>query len=102
MTCGGTFDQINSLVQVGLIEIMSDCLKKYKDADTTKVCLETIENILDVAADYFKCEENRQNPFLTRVIESGTLPLIENLQTHPDNDIYCLSLRIIEKNFEYE
>jgi len=95
--------QIHALVEVGLIEIISGCLRKYpKDNEIIKACVETLENILDVGADLFKTDENQENPYILKIVESGTLPIIEGLQTHPDNDIYTISLRIIEKNFEYE
>jgi len=96
----GTAEQVNSLVENGVIDCfvgLLDC----PDSKTVIVVLEGINNILTMGAEVAK-QFRRENPFLAELETKGAVPKIEKLQEHPSHEVYTKALKILENHFELE
>jgi importin subunit alpha-1 len=69
------------------------------DDKLLQVALEGIDNILSKWGNKEATEVGEPNEFVLRLDEKGGLNKIEGLQTHPNNEIYEASAKIIEKHF---
>ncbi|OAY62624.1 Importin subunit alpha-1b [Ananas comosus] len=95
-TSGGTHDQIKYLVSQGCIEPLCDLLA-CPDARIITVCLEGLENILNVG----EAEKNLgptggTNLYAQMIDEAEGLEKIEALQNHDNTEIYEKSVKILE------
>nr|UXY88325.1 importin alpha [Cryptomonas curvata] len=96
---GGNPDHISYLVKQGCIKPMLDLLNSA-DNRLTQVLLEAIELILK--AGKIKNKDSSTNEYVKIIEQVGGLEKLENLQHHKNNNIYEISLRILEKYFEAE
>ena len=94
-TSGGTPDQIKYLVSSGCIKPLCDLLG-CGDNRIVTVALEGLENILRVGEEEKRNGQVEQNPFVREIDEVGGLDLIEQLQNHPNNDIYDKCVKLLE------
>jgi importin subunit alpha-1 len=101
-TSGGSPEQIRYLVEHGCIPPLCDLLIA-EDPRIVMVALEGLENILrsgepegeNVPDDYV-------NPYTSLIEECTGLDKIEQLQGHPNQEIYDKSLKILEEYFNAE
>lgn len=96
---GGKPEHINYLVKQGCLKPMLDLLNSA-DNHLIQLLLEAIESILE--AGKIKNKNFSTNEFVNIIEQAGGLEKIENLQHHRNNNIYEISLRILEKYFETE
>eukprot|EP00727_Mastigamoeba_balamuthi_P007836 m51a1_g3673 putative importin alpha (546) ;mRNA; f:281546-283840 len=97
---GGGNDQIKYLVQSGVVAPLCELLDS-NDARLVTVALEGLENILKVGAREASATSG-ENVHALQVEEAGGLSKIEELQTHPNQDIYDKAVRILERFFSAE
>ncbi|XP_052298146.1 importin subunit alpha-2-like [Citrus sinensis] len=95
-TSGGTHEQIKHLVREGCVKPLCDLLP-CPDPQIVTVCLIGLENILKVG----EAEKNTDNigdvnQYAQLVEEAEGLEKIENLQSHDNNDIHEMSVKILE------
>ena len=74
---------------------------KVNDVRMLAVALEGLDNILSCGQKHF-LNENSENRFSIVVEEVGCLDDLENLQQHPNHQIYKQALSIIDKYFADE
>ena len=96
---GGKPEHINYLVKQGCLKPMLDLLNST-DNHLIQVLLEAIENILKAGKINYK--NLSANDFVNIIEQAGGLEKLENLQHHKNNNIYEMSLRILENYFETE
>ena len=96
---GANSDHISYLVKQGCLEPMLNLLNST-DNRLTQVLLEAIELILK--AGKTKNKDSSTNEYVKIIEQVGGLEKLENLQHHKNNNIYEISLRILEKYFEAE
>ena len=94
---GGKPEQINYLVKQGCIKPMLDLLNST-DNRLIQVILEAIESV--IKAGKIRNKNFSTNEYVKIIEESGGLEKLENLQHHKNNNIYEMSLKILEKYFE--
>ncbi|XP_041993750.1 importin subunit alpha-like [Salvia splendens] len=95
-TSGGTPDQIKFLVGEGCIKPMCDLLI-CPDPRIVTVCLEGLENILKVGeAEKSQGNTGDVNVYAQMIDDAEGLEMIENLQSHDNNEIYEKSVKILE------
>lgn len=93
--------QIDLMIQFGLLECFVG-LMSNKDPKTVEVVLEGVHNILNWGAIYAHDNSLPENPFLVELDNKGGVAKIEELQTHPNNQVYLKALRILENHFELD
>ena len=71
------------------------------DVKTIAVVLEGIKNILACGGKAY-VNSDGENLFLNKLEALGGIPKLENLQTHPNQEIYDKCLQILETYFETE
>jgi len=98
-TSGGSPEQIRFLVQCGCIKPLCDILT-CSDARIIIVALEGLENILKIGEKEYSI--TGVNPFASMIEEADGLDKIEQLQNHPNNEIYEKSVKILETYFGAE
>eukprot|EP00756_Hemistasia_phaeocysticola_P029514 Hpha_TRINITY_DN16237_c1_g12::TRINITY_DN16237_c1_g12_i1::g.16607::m.16607 len=98
-TSGGTREQVKYLVGQNLIEPMCELLS-IPDAKIIMLALEALENILRVGDAERDEHHLPENPWVGMVQECGGADRLESLQVHPNQEIYELSLSIMEGFFE--
>ncbi|PKA48398.1 Importin subunit alpha-1a [Apostasia shenzhenica] len=95
VTAGGTDDQIKFLVSQGCIKPMCDLLT-CSEPKIVAVCLEGLFNILVVGEAERNMEDNGGvNPFAKMVEEAQGLEKIEILQSHENDEILRLAVKIV-------
>lgn len=99
-TASANPQQFNALVQKGLIKALGSILK-INDARMLAVALEGLQNTLECGEKNFK-NANGENYFTLLMEEEGCLDALEELQTHPNHNIYTQSLKIIDTYFSDE
>jgi len=98
-TSGGAPEQIRYLVAQGCIKPLCDLLV-VSDVRIVNVALEALENILKVGeAD---AKESGTNQYTQFIDQAEGLEKIENLQNHPNNEIYKKAVDILEAYFAAE
>jgi len=96
---GGSLTQIEFLVKCGCIKPLCDLLTS--DDKITLVALEGLQNILEAGASAAENSGERGvNQYAELFEAAGGLETIENLQSHPNQDIYEKSLQILETFFD--
>ncbi|EAR83119.1 importin subunit alpha (macronuclear) [Tetrahymena thermophila SB210] len=91
---------IRKLVEMNVLKIYTDILKSTKDVKTIAVILESLKHILECGKNNFM--QGNDNPFCIQLEQFGALDFIEELQRHPDDDVYRRSLAILENYFDLE
>ena len=74
---------------------------KNPDVRNLAVALEGISNILECGEQHFKNAQG-ENEFAIVMEQEGCLDKLEELQTHPNYNIYNQALKIIETHFNEE
>jgi len=97
---GGRADHVAHLVQQGIIPALCN-LFSLQDVKIVSVAMEGINRILKHGQENFKTEQGT-NPFADIVEECGGLDKLEQLQGHPNTNIYEKARTIIESYFEVE
>eukprot|EP00199_Chlamydomonas_sp_CCMP681_P000137 CAMPEP_0119102220 /NCGR_PEP_ID=MMETSP1180-20130426/1038_1 /TAXON_ID=3052 ORGANISM="Chlamydomonas cf sp, Strain CCMP681" /NCGR_SAMPLE_ID=MMETSP1180 /ASSEMBLY_ACC=CAM_ASM_000741 /LENGTH=543 /DNA_ID=CAMNT_0007086467 /DNA_START=102 /DNA_END=1733 /DNA_ORIENTATION=+ len=101
-TSGGTPDQIRMLVECGCIKPLCDLLS-VNDARIVTVALEGLENVLKVGDTIKKMPgSNGINPYAQLVEDAEGLDKIENLQDHPNEELYEKAVHLLETYFEVD
>jgi importin subunit alpha-1 len=98
-TTGGTKEQVDYFIKCNSIPPLIRLLDST-DVRIIKVILEGLENILEIG-EKFKLSNNK-NPYTFVLEESGGLEKIENLQQHPNDEIYEHAVKILESFFGAE
>jgi hypothetical protein len=94
-TSSGTPDHIRYLVDCNIIDPLCDLLSS-PDVKIVTVGLEALDNIL-------KCgEKDMVNDYATKIEECRGLDKLENLQHHPNTEIYEKCIHILETYFAAE
>jgi importin subunit alpha-2 len=96
LTAGGTIQQTMYVLQMGCLKPLCDLLV-VNDTRTIQVILDAIFNILKAAEKAGQLEQ-----VCLMVEEYEGLDKIESLQQHENDDIYQLSLKIIDNFFSDE
>lgn len=96
-TSASTIDQINFLVENGVIEPLCSLLK-VKDAKIILVLLDGFKNILHTSSSSAHIMEL----VCTQMEEYNGVQTIEQLQTHQNFEVYKSALAIIDKFFSEE
>jgi len=94
-------EQIARMVQSGVLDCFV-ALLDGEDAKTTEVVLEGLNNILNWGAVLANQQKSSENFFLIELENKGGVKKIEDLQTHPNNEVYLKALKILENHFELE
>ncbi|KAI3968641.1 hypothetical protein MKX01_028791 [Papaver californicum] len=93
---GAVPEQIRYLVEQGCITPLCDLLT-CTDSRTAMICLKGLENILRVGeSDNELGKNNGDNIYAEMIDDCGGLDKIEALQSHDNNDIYEMSVHILE------
>jgi len=98
-TSGGSPDQIKYMVEQNLIEPMCELLQ-CSDARIILVALEGLENLLKVGEK--EAKDNTSNEYVLLIEEHHGVDYIEQLQNHPNNEIYEKAVVILETYFAAE
>lgn len=94
-TSGGNPEQIMYIASQNAVPPLCQLLN-VKDVRVVKVALEGLDNILRAAHD-------NGDPSIVQIVDDcGGLTYIENLQTHPEKDIYQRASQICDSYFEIE
>jgi hypothetical protein len=96
-TSGGSSEQIKYLVNQGCIKPLCDQLT-CNDPRLVTVALEGIENVLK-AGEVDAPANNGTNPYTQFVDEAEGLDKLEQLQNHPNEDVYKKAMHILETYF---
>lgn len=96
LTTGGTRDQTLYAVQQGCIPSLVNMLSSH-DTKIVQVALDGLSNILRAGV-----RADGANPCADVVEECGGVDIIEQLQTHENDDVYRKSQAIIEHYFSPE
>ncbi|GAU37469.1 hypothetical protein TSUD_207050 [Trifolium subterraneum] len=95
-TSGGIHEQIKYLVGQGCIKPLCDLLV-CPDPRIVTVCLEALENILNVGeAEKSMGNSGDFNLYAQMIEDSEGLEKIENLQNHDNNEIYERAVKLLE------
>lgn len=101
-TSGGTADQIKYLVGSSCIKPLCDLLA-VNDTRIITVALEGLENILKVGQQMRNMPgSNGLNPFAQLVEDGEGLDKVEQLQDHPNEDLYEKAVHILETYFDVD
>lgn len=99
-TASATAAQFKILVEKGIIKALGSILT-MRDVRMLAVALEGLDNCLECGEKNFKNEEG-ENEFTILMEQDGLLDELEQLQQHPNHNIYNMALKIIEKYFQDE
>jgi len=101
-----TYEQIDQLVRFDVVAVFVRRLEENGDAKVMKMCLEALECIL---SEYRQNQNQNQFVYVNqthagmmRLAQCGGVQIIENLQTHADNEVYAAVSRLIDNHFEFE
>ncbi|CAI8042619.1 Importin subunit alpha-7 [Geodia barretti] len=97
-TSGGTRQQIRYLASIGCIKPLCDMLT-VQDSRIVTITLEGLENFLKVGQID---AGGAVNPYSLLIEEAYGLSKIEDLQSHENEQIYCLAGKLIDMYFEVE
>lgn len=93
--------QIARMIEFGVLDCFLEVLE-CKDPRTVEVILAAILNILNWGAVAASETGGTENEFLVILETKGGVKKIEELQTHPNNDVYLRALQILEAHFEID
>ncbi len=66
------------------------------DAKTVMIVLEALKNMLKCGAEHYVNQEREENVFLSKFDSLGGVQKLENLQKHPNEDVYAKTINILE------
>jgi len=92
--------QFNILVQKGMIKALGSVLK-INDVRMLTVALEGLDNTLQCGDRHYKNADG-DNMFAIIMEQEGCLDDLEELQQHPNHNIYTNALKIIDNYFSEE
>jgi importin subunit alpha-1 len=98
-TTGGKKEQIDYLIRLNSVPSLIKLLDST-DVRIIKVILEGIENILKIGEQ--SKASYRNNPYISIIEQADGLGKIENLQQHPNDEIYENAIKILERYFGAE
>jgi len=99
---GGLPSQVKYIVSQGCIRPLCDQLLE-NELKIVKVALEGLDNILKVGAEELeKNPDASENDYARYVDEAGGLEKIEQLQSHPNKEVFLRASKIIETYFGFE
>lgn len=93
--------QIARIIEAGVMDCFIQLLN-CQDSKTVEVVLEGIHNMLNWGAYAAAQSNSPENEFLVLFEQKEGVGKIEELQTHPNNEIYMRALKILEAHFELE
>jgi hypothetical protein len=96
-TASADSTQFKILVDKGIIKALG-CILQVKDVRMLAVSLEGLDNVLASGHEHFKNEDG-DNTFAIIMEQEGLLDSLEDLQQHPNHNIYSAALKIIDKYF---
>ena len=99
-TASANAEQFKTLTEKGIIKALGSTLIS-KDVRMLAVALEGLDNILDCGQKNY-IDDGGENMFALITEREGILDYLEELQQHPNHDIYTSALQIIEKYFQTE
>jgi len=94
--------EIQILVEYDLIQLIVETLRNNNEAVIIKGCLEALESILNTGKAATAESGIGKNPFVIRLAQAQGLPVVESLQSHPNNEVYEIVARIIEDHLDFE
>ncbi|XP_010524836.1 PREDICTED: importin subunit alpha-7 [Tarenaya hassleriana] len=94
-TLGGCDRQITLLVDQGCIEPLCNLLT-CSDPDIIMICLRALEKILKVGQSLCQDAEVNVNPHAQMIEDVEGLDKIESLQSHDNENIYDMAVKILE------
>jgi len=97
-----TYEQVDKLVRFDVVAVFVHRLEENGDAKVMKMCLEALECILSEYKQNHYGYGGQAHPGMARLTQCGGVQIIENLQTHADNEVYNAVSRLIDNHFEYE
>ena len=99
-TQNGGREEITSLVDNGVLNMLSFNLDLSSETDVIKTILEALDNILNLDEDQW----NRQgfHPMQDQLESSGILERLEKLLEHPKLEIYKNTLTLIDNYFDVQ
>jgi len=100
-TSGGSVSHTFTLVHRGLLNILNEALDR-DDTKLTLLTLEAVGNILEAGALYQRHSDEGQNLCAGQIDKIGMLTKIEDLQTHPNNEIYNKVVELIEEYYDHD
>jgi len=89
----GISQQIEILVEFGIIETLLEVLEDCTDPELLMACLHAMEDILNCGREY------HGNLYLERFSQANKMEVIRNLKVHPNNDVFLLVEKFLN---EYE
>ena len=101
-TTTGTPAQIIRLLNNGVFKCLLELLDEVSDARMLNELLEGIENCLKWGKQLNLVDESGANRFVMALEEQGGIGKIENLRTHPSNEVHERAIRILQNYFETE
>jgi len=100
-TSGGSSQQIQLLVNHGILEPMCDLLTS-SDSRLVLVSLECLDNILRSGESVKAKTRTSTNPYCQHIESCGGLDNLEKLQQHKNEEIYQKSIAVLEAYFAAE
>jgi len=101
LTISCTPAQISRILNNGVFSCFLSLLSQ-SDTKILQVALEGIQNCLKWGQQFNLNDEHGENRFVAEIENQGALDILENLQTHQDNEVYKKSLAILESYFACE
>jgi len=100
-TASCTPAQIIRILNNGVFSCLVELLQE-QDAKILQVALEGIQNCLKWGKQFNLNDESGTNKFVVELENKGGIDSLENLQNHPNHDIYEKALQILEGYFDAE
>lgn len=101
VTFCGTVEDIQYLVNIGVIPPLCDTLRVY-DPKIVTVALDALQCFLQTGEDAKDAGQLEENIVAQQVMECGGIDHLEQLQKHNNKDVYNLALTILETYFNVD
>jgi len=98
-TTGGKKEQIDFLLELNPLPPLLNLLDS-SDVRIIKVILEGLTNILEIGENFERLDN--KNDYVFQIEKAGGLEKLENLQQHPNDEIYENAIKILERFFGAE
>lgn len=98
-TTGGKKEQIDFLLELNPLPPLLNLLDS-SDVRIIKVILEGLTNILEIGENFERVDN--KNDYVFQIEKAGGLEKLENLQQHPNDEIYENAIKILERFFGAE
>lgn len=93
--------QIAQMIEMEVLDCFIALLSS-EDSKIVEVVLEGVNNILNWGAYAALQNNSTENEFLIILENKGGVAKIEQLQVHPNTEVYAKALKILEAHFELE